>query len=203
MPRRKPPRISELSAGESERTLARIYPSDFLTFGPKSYRIYNYFDNYLYMDSKTEYLTKEKFDELSKELEELKTVKRVKVAENLEYAKSLGDLSENAEYHEAREAQANVEDRIAKLEAMLKSAVIMSLHHSEVVGIGSIVTLEKLKNKSSVKYKIVGSEEANLADSKLSIHSPLGAATIGKKKNDILKVAAPSGVIDYKIIDID
>jgi len=155
------------------------------------------------MDSKNEYLTKEKFDELSKELEELKTVKRVKVAENLEYAKSLGDLSENAEYHEAREAQANVEDRIAKLEAMLKSAVIMSLHHSEVVGIGSTVTLEKLKNKSSVKYKIVGSEEANLADSKLSIHSPLGAATIGKKKNDILKVAAPSGVIDYKIIDID
>jgi transcription elongation factor GreA len=155
------------------------------------------------MDEKAEYLTKEKFDELSGELEDLKTVKRVKVAESLEYAKSLGDLSENAEYHEAREAQANIEDRIAKLETMLKSAVIMSLHHSEVIGIGSTVTLEKLKNKSNIKYKIVGSEEANLADAKLSIHSPLGAAIIGKKKDDIVKVTTPGGIVDYKITDID
>ena len=155
------------------------------------------------MDGKTEYLTKEKFDELSKELEELKTVKRKEVAENLEYAKSLGDLSENAEYHEAREVQANIEDRIAKLEAMLKSAVIMSLRHSDVVGIGSIVYLEKEKDKSKAKYKIVGSEEANLADAKLSIHSPLGGAMIGKKKGDTFKVVTPGGVVDYKIMDIE
>jgi transcription elongation factor GreA len=155
------------------------------------------------MDSKTEYLTKEKFDELSKELEDLKTVKRKEVAENLEYAKSLGDLSENAEYHEARETQANIEDRIAKLEMMLKSAVIMSDKHSDVVGIGSFVNLEKQKDKSKVKYKIVGSEEANLADSKLSIHSPLGSSMLGKKKGDMFKVTTPGGIVDYKIIDIE
>lgn len=155
------------------------------------------------MEEKTEYLTKEKFEELSKELQELKIVKRKEVAENLEYAKSLGDLSENAEYHEARELQANIEDRIAKLETMLKSAVIISTSHSEAVGIGSTVKLEKLKDGSNVKYKIVGSEEANLADAKLSIHSPLGAAMVGKKKGDKFKVTTPGGVVEYKITDIE
>ncbi|MDO8590387.1 MAG: transcription elongation factor GreA [bacterium] len=155
------------------------------------------------MEEKTEYLTKEKFEELSKQLEELKTVKRKEVAENLEYAKSLGDLSENAEYHEARETQANTEDRIAKLEMILKSAVIMSIQHSEEVGIGSVVHIEKQKDKLKVKYKIVGSEEANLAESKLSIHSPLGAAMIGKKKDDHFKVTTPGGIMEYKIVDIE
>lgn len=155
------------------------------------------------MDEKVEYLTKEKFAELEKELKTLKTVKRKEVAESLEYAKSLGDLSENAEYHEARENQANVEDRIAKLEAMLKSAVIMALHHSEVVGIGSTVHLEKQKDKTKSKFKIVGSEEANLADNKLSIHSPLGSAMVGKKKEDTFKVTTPLGVVDYKITHLE
>ncbi|MSU55361.1 MAG: transcription elongation factor GreA [Candidatus Taylorbacteria bacterium] len=155
------------------------------------------------MDEKAEYLTKEKFEELSKELEELRTTKRKEVAESLEYAKSLGDLSENAEYHEAREMQANIEDRIAKLEAMLKSAVIMSNTHSEVIGIGTTVNLQKVKDGSSVKYKIVGSEESNPADSKLSIHSPLGSSLIGKKKGDLLKVTTPGGIIDYKVISIE
>ncbi len=155
------------------------------------------------MDDKTEYLTKEKFNELSRELHELKTVKRKEVAESLEYAKSLGDLAENAEYHEARETQANTEDRIAKLEMMLKSAVIMELQHSEVVGIGSTVHLEKLEGGSKTKYKIVGSEEANLADAKLSIHSPLGEAMIGKKKGDHFKVKTPGGTVDYKIVEIE
>ncbi|MDO8483057.1 MAG: transcription elongation factor GreA [bacterium] len=155
------------------------------------------------MDEKNEYLTKEKFDELSKELQELKTTKRKQVAESLEYAKSLGDLSENAEYHEARELQANTEDRIAKLETMLKSAVIISHHHSEAVAIGSVVKLEKITDDTKVKYKIVGSEEANLADGKLSIHSPLGSAMVGKKKGDQFKVTTPGGVVEYKITEIE
>lgn len=155
------------------------------------------------MEEKTEYLTKEKFNELAKQLEELKTVKRKEVAENLEYAKSLGDLSENAEYHEAREAQANIEDRIAKLEVILKSAVIMSSRHSDAVGIGSVVQIEKEKDKSKTKYKIVGSEEANLAELKLSIQSPLGAAMLGKKTGDHFKVATPGGAVDYRVIDIE
>lgn len=155
------------------------------------------------MADKQEYLTKEKFDELTKQLEELKTVKRKEVAESLEYAKSLGDLSENAEYHEARENQANTEDRIAKLESILKSAVIMAIHHSDVVGIGSVVQIEKQKDQTKAKYKIVGSEEANLAESKLSINSPMGNAMIGKKKGDLFKVKTPIGLVDYKIIDIE
>jgi transcription elongation factor GreA len=155
------------------------------------------------MADKTEYLTKEKFDELSKELEYLRTTKRREVAENLEYAKSLGDLSENAEYQEARETQANVEDRIAKLETMLKSAVIMSLKHSDVIGIGSTVVLEKSKDKNRVSYKIVGSEEADLSQGKLSIHSPLGEAMIGKKEGELFSVTTPGGLAEYKVVGIE
>ena len=90
-----------------------------------------------------EYLTREKFDEFTKELAKLKGIKRKEVAESLEYAKSLGDLSENAEYHEARDAQATIEDRIAKLEELLKTATVISSHETSAVNIGSIVTVEK------------------------------------------------------------
>ena len=149
-----------------------------------------------------EYLTQEKYNELQKELEYLKTVKRKEVAEHLEYAKSLGDLSENAEYHEAREEQANVEDRIGKLEAMLKSAVIMELHHSEAVDIGSTVTLQKEGAKDSVTYKIVGSEEADLAQGKLSINSPLGQALLKKRKGEQLTAKTPGGNVSYTVVHI-
>jgi len=92
------------------------------------------------MDKNTqEYLTKEKYEELVMELDNLKKVKRKEVAESLEYAKSLGDLSENAEYQEAREWQANIEDRIAKLESILKTAEIVSNYHGDTAGIGSTV----------------------------------------------------------------
>src|SRR5438309_947573 len=90
-----------------------------------------------------EYLTKEKYEEFTKELSELKGKRRKEVAENLEYAKSLGDLSENAEYHEARDVQATIEDRIAKLEELLKTATIISEHETSAVNVGSIVTVEK------------------------------------------------------------
>ncbi len=155
------------------------------------------------MSDKTEYLTQEKFDELGKELELLKTVRRKEVAESLGYAKSLGDLAENAEYHEAREEQANVEDRIAKLEQMLKSSVIMKLQHSDVAGIGSTVHLERGKDSKGFVYKIVGSEEADLSQNKLSIHSPLGEAIVGKKKGDHFEAKTPNGVVGYRITDIE
>ena len=118
-----------------------------------------------------EYLTKEKFDEFTKELAELKGTRRKEVAESLEYAKSLGDLSENAEYHEARDVQANVEDRIAKLEELLKTAEVVSSHATNAVNIGSVVTVEKDGKKST--YTIVGSEEANIVANKISIRSIL------------------------------
>lgn len=149
------------------------------------------------------YLTQEKFDELKKELEYLKTDRRREVAETLEYAKSLGDLSENAEYQEAREMQANIEDRIKKLEAMLQTAVIMKMHHTEAVDVGSTATLMRDGAKDTITYKIVGSEEADLANGKLSINSPLGQALLGKKEGETLVAKTPGGNVAYKVVHIE
>ena len=152
------------------------------------------------MKNDQEYLTKEKFDEFNAELAELKSKKRKEVAENLEYAKSLGDLAENAEYHEARDVQATVEDRIAKLEELLKTAKIVKLDHSGIANVGSVVTVEK-DGKKSV-YTIVGSEEADVASNKISVKSPFGQAIVGKKKGESFTFKAPSGDVTYKISDI-
>src|SRR3989344_7406080 len=107
-----------------------------------------------------EYLTKEKHEEFQKEIEILKTSRRKEVAEALEYAKSLGDLSENAEYHEARDAQARLEDRISHLEALLKHATIVSGHETGAVAVGSVVTLQKEGGGDKKIYTIVGGEES-------------------------------------------
>ena len=149
-----------------------------------------------------EYLTKEKFEEFKKELVELKGTKRKEVAENLEYAKALGDLSENAEYHEARDNQAMVEDRIAKLEELLKNADIVSDHRgSGIVNIGSTVTV--LKDDKKFTYTIVGSEESDVVSNKISIRSPFGQAVIGKKKGDEFSYTAPGGELVYKLVDVE
>ncbi len=150
----------------------------------------------------TEYLTQEKFDQFQKELEFLKTVKRTEIAKSLEYAKSLGDLSENAEYHEARNSQAVVEDRINHLEAILKSASIVSGHSTDAVAVGSVVTVQKETDKSKREYTIVGSEEANVAEGKISVRSPLGQAVFGKKKGESFNFTTPTGAVSYKVIDI-
>ncbi len=147
-----------------------------------------------------EYLTKEKFDEFTAELAHLKGVRRKEVAESLEYSKSLGDLAENAEYHEARDMQATVEDRIAKLEELLKYASIVSNHNTSAVGIGSTVTVEKAGKK--FVYSIVGSEESDVATNKISIRSPFGQAIMNKKKGDTFTFKAPAGEISYTITDI-
>ncbi len=154
------------------------------------------------MKDEKHYLTQEKFDEFNKELVELKTVRRKEVAENLEYAKSLGDLSENAEYHEARDMQANIEDRISKLESILKTSVIVSKHDTDSVSVGSVVTVQKEKEKESHTYTIVGSEEADIATLKISMTSPLGAALIGRKKGEHFSVSTPGGIMKYTVISI-
>ena len=150
----------------------------------------------------TQYLTKEKFEELKTELEQLRNVKRKEVAESLEYAKKLGDLSENAEYHEAREEQAKVEDRIGHLEMVLKSANILNEKHSSTASIGSTVIVQKDGEKENRKFMIVGSEEVDTANGKLSNHSPIGAALMGKTKGDTISVLTPKGKVGYKIIDL-
>lgn len=154
------------------------------------------------MADKKEYLTKEKHLEFTNELTTLKTVRRKEVAEHLEYAKSLGDLSENAEYQEAREEQAMIEDRIMKLENMLKSAEIVASHHSDKVDVGATVTIEKDGSKK-LTYKIVGSEEADIKLGKLSVRSPLGEAMLEKRKGDKFSVTTPAGVVNYKIVEIE
>lgn len=148
-------------------------------------------------------LTKEKFAELSEELEILKTARRKEVAENLEYAKSLGDLSENAEYHEARAAQAQLEDRIAKLDYLLKSARILEKRaQSDTVGIGSQVLLKRGKDGKELSYRIVGSEEGDVAGGSVSLDSPLAQAMVGKKSGDAFSVKTPTGASEYEIISI-
>lgn len=149
-----------------------------------------------------EYLTKEKFGELEKELSVLKTTRRKEIAEALEYAKSLGDLSENQEYQEARDSQAVLEDRINHLEQVLKTATIVSTQNSNTVVVGSTVNLEKASDKSRKSYTIVGSEEANAALGKISTRSPLGVGAMGKGKGDSFSFETPSGTMSYKIIDI-
>ena len=148
----------------------------------------------------TQYLTNEKSAELKKELEFLKSERRKEVAEHLEYAKKLGDLSENAEYHQAREEQAEVEERIRYIENLLKNAVIASAGKGSLVTIGSTVRLEKdaVDNKSLL-FTIVGSEEADTAQGKISNVSPLGSALIGHKEGDKVTVQTPKGATIYKI----
>lgn len=149
-----------------------------------------------------EYITKEKYDSLVTELDHLKKVRRREVAENLEYAKSLGDLSENAEYHEARDMQASVEDRVSKLESIIKNAVIVSSHDTNNVSVGTKITVVKDGSKEEKEYTIVGSEESDISVGKISIHSPFGQSVMGKKKGEKFTFNAPSGPITYKIIDI-
>ena len=149
-----------------------------------------------------EYLTQEKYNELQAELHDLKTVKRKEVAEHLEYARSLGDLSENAEYHEARDDQAKTEARILQLETILKNAEIVKHVSGDTVEVGSKVTVQKEGDSVRSEFILVGSEEANITLGKISHHSPLGAALFGKKKGESFEFQSPRGTVKYKIVDV-
>ncbi len=153
------------------------------------------------MDQTKEYLSKEKFEELTAELEDLTHNKRKEIAESLEAAKSLGDLSENAEYHSARESQAAIEGRISDLENILKNAVITtSRHQTSIVGIGSTVTLKR--GKETKTYTIVGSEETDVASGKISNRSPLGESLFGRKKGDKFECTTPRGSETCEVLEI-
>lgn len=148
-------------------------------------------------------MSQEKFEELTRELDELRTTRRREVAEQLEYARSLGDLSENAEYQEAREMQAAVEERIGKLEAILKNAKIVRAGKSDTVGMGSTVVVQPLQGEDKHAYTIVGAEEADILSGKVSYHSPLGSALMGKKKGDEFSFHTPRGTQKYKILKVE
>jgi transcription elongation factor GreA len=154
------------------------------------------------MDPTTDYITREKRQELEKELENLKGPKRKEILEALKTAKALGDLSENAEYHQAREEQGKLEARIAKIKEVLNSSETVTGGGGDVIEIGSRVIAQKKGEKEKKEYVVVGSEEADMALGKVSNKSPLGEALFGKKKGDQVFVQAPSGAINYKILNV-
>jgi transcription elongation factor GreA len=148
------------------------------------------------------YLSQERFEELSKELHELKTKGRQAVALRLKTAKELGDLSENSEYQEAREEQSRLEHRIFELEELLRRAsIIKKSQSSQTVRIGSKVKVKK--DGDVLTYTIVGSNEANPAEGLISNESPIGRALLGKKVGDSVSVKAPKGEMTYQILEID
>lgn len=155
------------------------------------------------MNTEETYLSKQKAQELEKELTVLKNEKRKEIAEQLEYAKSLGDLSENAEYHEARENQAALEERILIVENMLKTATIVKEGaHKGGVTVGSTVTVVDQKSGEKEEWSLVGSEESDLLNHKISNESPLGHALMGKETGDEVEVVTPKGKVSYKITKV-
>lgn len=151
-----------------------------------------------------EYLTSEKKIELEKELENLKSVKRKEIADAIEWAKSLGDLAENAEYSQAREDQGRNEARISEIENILQNAVIADTHNiKNGIGVGSTVTVKKVGENFEQIYTIVGSEEIDITEGKISNESPLGSALLGKEKGDKATFMTPKGEATYTIIKFD
>lgn len=151
-------------------------------------------------DTQETVVSQEKFDEMIKELENLKTVRRTEIAKNLEYARSLGDLSENAEYQEARDLQAATEERIKKLEELVKTTrIVTDGKRKSEISFSSKVTIKKEGSTEAHEYTIVGSEEADMRVKKLSHVSPLGSALMGKKKGDVFTFETPSGKQTYTI----
>jgi len=149
------------------------------------------------------YLTKEGLENLKKELEQLKTTERKALAKRLEEAISFGDLSENAAYHEAKEAQGFLEGRICELEGVIQNAIIVShnKHKKDAVQVGCLVEVNSKFGKQ--KFYIVGQEESNPIQGKISYQSPIGKALIGHKKGEKFLIDTPQGKVEYKILKIE
>lgn len=141
---------------------------------------------------------------LTDELDQLKTVRRPEVSEKIKIARGFGDLSENAEYDEAKKEQAEVEERILVLEDILKHARVIREDEitDGVVGLGSRVELLDIEFDETFEYSIVSTIEADPDDDKISIESPVGKSLIGKKAGDVVKVDIPHGVVEYKILSV-
>ncbi len=149
-------------------------------------------------------LTREGYEKLKQEIEYLSTEKRREVADRIRIAREFGDIAENAEYDDAKNDQALLEHRIATLEERLIAARVIKKGEvsSEAVSIGSKVRLKDMDANETIEYHIVGSAEANPAEHKLSNESPVGKAIIGKKKGEVVEVAAPRGSLKFKILEI-
>lgn len=150
------------------------------------------------------HLTPEGYEKLRKELEHLKTTKRRELSKAIGEARAHGDISENAEYDAAKDAQGMNEKRIAELEAKLASAQIIddSQMSKDEVLIGATVKLKDLESKEEFEYTIVAEEEADFAQNKIAITSPVGEGLVGHKKGDVVEIQVPRGILKYKILDI-
>lgn len=156
------------------------------------------------MVEKQELLTQDGYNKLEEELEYLKTVKRKEVAERLKVAISFGDLSENAEYDEAKNEQAKLEEQILKLDEKLRKAVIIdeSQIDLDIVMVGSIVKLYDFDFDEEIEYSIVGSAEADPFEGKISNESPVGKALLGARVGETVEVQVPDGVSKFKVLEI-
>ncbi len=149
-------------------------------------------------------LTQSGYDKLKATIEELETVKRREVADRIKAAREFGDISENSEYDDAKNEQALLESRIARLKEQLRAARVIDTSDipKDVVSIGSKVKVKYVDDGETDEYEIVGSAEADPANNRLSNESPVGKAVLGHKKGDVVEVAAPSGSIKLQIMSI-
>ena len=151
------------------------------------------------------YLTRKGYEEMFRKLEHLKKTKRHDIARTIGRARELGDLKENAEYHAAKEQQAHIEKRIADLESTLAGAAIIDDAglNADEVNIGAMVRLKDMDSGEEVTYHLVSEEESDIADSKISITSPVGSALVGHKVKDVVNIKVPAGTFKYKIVKIE
>ena len=150
------------------------------------------------------YLTQQGYETMMKELEHLKKTKRRQIATEIGRARELGDLSENAEYHAAKEQQAHIEKRIKELEITLSNATIIDNTEvaSDEVAIGAKVTLKDASSGEEVVYHLVSAEEADISENKISVTSPVGASLLGHKAGETVEIKVPAGTIKYKVLKI-
>ncbi|HQF57161.1 MAG TPA: transcription elongation factor GreA [Candidatus Magasanikbacteria bacterium] len=153
--------------------------------------------------SETQYMSQQTREELETELKELREIKAVNLRKRIDEARQMGDLSENAEYHAAREELAWTQSRILEIKNILDNAEIITANEKKLdfVQIGSTIVVEV--NKKEKEYMIVGAQEADPLKGKISNESPLGSAFLGKKKGEIVEVKTPSGLQNYKIVKIN
>ncbi len=157
------------------------------------------------MSAKISYYTKAGLEKLKNDLNQLKTKGRADIARQIAEARDKGDLSENAEYDAAKDAQGHLEARIAKLEKSLSSAreIDESRLDTSVVSILSKVTIKNKKNGATFTYTLVSEEEADLKQGKISTQSPIGQGLLGKNKGDNAKIKTPAGEIEFEIVNIE
>ena len=150
-------------------------------------------------------MTKEGKDKLEAQLDKLKKIERPQITEAIAAARELGDLKENAEYHAAREKQGMTEALIRDLEDKLSRSQVIDLSkipNSGRVVFGSFVTIENLESGNEIRYQIVGEDESNLEENKISVTSPIARALVGKMEGDVAEVNTPNGIDEYEIIDV-